>query len=201
MWAVTIIGTKSCAKRVFANYPAAHFDRFRMLETSHLWPYFAKKTAEQVGRDGKSWVVLHSQTPSKLSGKGVASLSPPPLRSVHESFPSHGSSKPVTDGLPQMARPLMADVLALFAALLAASNIHQDKPSSLSSMAGSPVARQHPFGLGISPIQQVMGSLYLSAAGLRFLQHPVPAEELALPCGRVAGHKARPQRGYPVPHP
>ena len=53
-----------------------------------------------------------------------------------------------------MARPFMVDVLALFAALLAASNIHQDKPSSLSSMAGSPVARQHPFGLGICPIQQ-----------------------------------------------
>ena len=38
---------------------------------------------------------------------------PPPLRTVHESFPSHSSSKPVTDWLPQMARPLMAGVLAL----------------------------------------------------------------------------------------
>ena len=110
---------------------------------------------------------------------------PPPLRTVHESFPSHSSSKPVTDWLPQMARPLMAGVLALFAALPAASNIHQDKPSSLRSMAGSPVARQHPFGLGISLIRQVMGSLCLSAAGLRFLQLPTPAEALAFPCGRV----------------
>ena len=110
---------------------------------------------------------------------------PPPLRTVHESFPSHSSSKPVTDWLPQMARPLMAGVLALFAALPAASNIHQDKPSSLRCVAGSPVARQHPFGLGRSPIQQVMGSLCLSAAGLRFLQLPTPAEALAFPCGRV----------------
>jgi hypothetical protein len=126
---------------------------------------------------------------------------PPPLRTVHESFPSHGSSKPVTDWLPQMARPLMAGVLALFAALLAASNIRQDKSSSLPSMAGSPVARQRPFGLGISPIQQLMFSLCLSAAGIRFLQPPVPAEELALPRGRVTDPKVRPQRGYPVPHP
>ena len=38
-------------------------------------------------------------------GKEVASLLPPPLRTVHESCPSHGSSKPVTycvasDGAP-----------------------------------------------------------------------------------------------------
>ena len=110
---------------------------------------------------------------------------PPPLRTVHESFPSHSSSKPVTDWLPQMARPLMAGVLALFTALPAASNIHQDKSSSLRCVAGSPVARQHPFGLGISLIRQVMGSLCLSAAGLRFLQLPTPAEALAFPCGRV----------------
>ena len=31
-----------------------------------------------------------------------------------------------------------------------------------------------------------MDSRCLSAAGLRFLQPPAPAEELALPCGRVA---------------
>ena len=50
-----------------------------------------------------------------------------------------------------MARPLYeAGVLALFAAFLAASNIHQDKPSSLPPMAGSPVARQHPFGSGMA---------------------------------------------------
>ena len=78
----------------------------------------------------------------------------------------------------------MAGVLALFAAFLAASNIHQNESPSLRPMAGSPVARQHPFGSGMSPIQQLMISLCLSAAGLRFLQHPTPAEELALPCGR-----------------
>ena len=79
----------------------------------------------------------------------------------------------------------MAGVLALFATLLAASNIRQNKPSLPRPMADPPVARQHPFGLGISPIQQLMFSLCLSAAGIRFLQPPVPAEELALPRGRV----------------
>lgn len=68
-------------------------------------------------------------------------------------------------------------------------------------MAGSPVARQHPFGLGISPIRRVMDSPGLSAAGIRFLQLPFPAEGLVLPYGRVTGSKTRPQRGYPVPHP
>ena len=119
------------------------------------------------------------------SGKEVTLLSPPPLRSVHESFPSHGSSKPIIDWLPQMARPLMAGVLALFAAFLAASNIRQNKPSLSRPMTSSPVARQHPFGSGMSPIQQLMVSLCLSAAGLRFLQPPTPAEDLTLPCGRV----------------
>ena len=112
---------------------------------------------------------------------------PHPLRTVRASLPAYGSSKPVTDWLPQMARPLMAGVLALFAALLAASNIHQDKSSSLRPVAGSPVARQHPFGLGRSPIQRLMISLCLSAAGLRFLQPPTPAEGLTLPRGRVTG--------------
>ena len=100
-----------------------------------------------------------------------------------------------------MARPLMAGVLALFATLLAASNIRQNKPSLPRPMADPPVARQHPFGSGMSPIQQLMISLCLSAAGIRFLQPPVPAEELALPRGRVTDPKVRPQRGYPVPHP
>ena len=99
---------------------------------------------------------------------------PPPLRTVHESFPSHSSSKPVTDWLPQMARPLMAGVLALFAAFLAASNIRQDKSSSLPSMTGSPVARQHPFGLGIGPIQQLMISLCLSALAFASCNLPLP---------------------------
>ena len=94
----------------------------------------------------------------------------------------------------------MAGVLALFAAFLAASNIHQNESPSLRPMAGSPVARQHPFGSGMSPIQQLMISLCLSTAGLRFLQHPTPAEELALPRGRVTDPKVRPQRGSPVPH-
>ena len=106
---------------------------------------------------------------------------------VRASLPVYGSKKSVTDWLPQMACPLMAGVLALFAALLAASNIHQDKSSSLRPVAGSPVVHQRPFRLGRCPIQQLIVSLCLSAAGLRFLQHPTPAEGLTLPRGRVTG--------------
>ena len=42
--------------------------------------------------------------------------------------------------------------------------------------------------------------LPLVAAGIRFLQPPLPAEVLALPHGRVTDPKVRLQRGYPVPH-
>lgn len=44
-----------------------------------------------------------------------------------------------------------------------------------SSSVQSPVGSQHPFGSGIGPIQPVMDSRRLSAAGLRFLRHPLPA--------------------------
>ena len=40
-----------------------------------------------------------------------------------------------------------------------------------------------PFQAGYYPIQQVMYSLCLSAAGLGFLKHPAPTEDVALPCG------------------
>jgi hypothetical protein len=36
-------------------------------------------------------------------------------------------------------------------------------------------------------IRPVMSSRCLSAGGLRFLDHPVPAEEFGLPCGRLTG--------------
>lgn len=81
-----------------------------------------------------------------------------------------------------------------------ASNIPQDERLSQRPMAGSPVARRHPFGLGTGPVRRVMDSLRLSAAGIRFLPPPAPAEGLALPCGRVTSQKARPQRDFPVPH-
>ena len=84
------------------------------------------------------------------SGKEVASLSPPPLRTVRVAFTTHSSSRPAIDSLPPMARPLMASVLVLFAALLAASNIRQNEPSLPRPVADPPVARQHPFGLGIA---------------------------------------------------
>ena len=89
--------------------------------------------------------------------------------------------------------PHETGIPALFAAFCCIHN--RDESSFLRPVAGSPVARQHPFGSGMSPIQQVMSTPCLSAAGVRLLQLPIPAEGLALPCGRVTGKQARPQRG------
>ena len=41
------------------------------------------------------------------------------------------------------------------------------------------------FRVGYGPIQRVMYSPCLSAAGLRFLKHPAPTKDLAIPCGLV----------------
>ena len=57
-------------------------------------------------------------------------------------------------------------------------------------MGGLPAARQHVFTLGhvVRPYPAGYScclSPCLSAAGFRFLPHPVPSEELGLPCGRA----------------
>ena len=39
--------------------------------------------------------------------------------------------------------------------------------------------------VGYGPIQRVMVSPCLSAAGLGFLKHPAPTEDVAIPCGLV----------------
>jgi len=58
------------------------------------------------------------------------------------------------------------------------------------------------------PIRPVMDSRCLSAGGIRFLDHPFPAEEFGLPCGRLTGRMSfarrnsiRLRRGYYVSHP
>ena len=45
--------------------PAIRFGRFRRLEHQISWPYTGKIGIKTACRHGKSWVVLHSQTPSK----------------------------------------------------------------------------------------------------------------------------------------
>lgn len=47
----------------------------------------------------------------------------------------------------------------------------------------SPVGSQHPCGLVSKPIQPVMDSRRLSAAGIRFLRLPLPTGDFGLPCG------------------
>ena len=46
-----------------------------------------------------------------------------------------------------------------------------------------PTTRQQPFGLGKSPIRQVICSLSLSWGVIRFLWFPFPTRGLSLPCG------------------
>ena len=45
--------------------PAIRFGRFRRLEHQISWPYTGKIGIKTACRHGKSWVVLHSQTPSQ----------------------------------------------------------------------------------------------------------------------------------------
>jgi len=52
----------------------------------------------------------------------------------------------------------------------------------------------------VFPIQPVMDSRCLSAAGLRFLDLPTPTEEFCRPCGWLTGISLRPHWGYHVPH-
>jgi hypothetical protein len=67
-------------------------------------------------------------------------------------------------------------------------------------LTGSPDPRQHPFGTRHQPVSgqlsrtasgrashHVPVSCCLSAAGVRFPGHPVPARELGLPYGRLTG--------------
>ena len=49
--------------------PAIRFGRFRRLEHQISWPYTGKIGIKTACRHGKSWVVLHSQTPSKRLGQ------------------------------------------------------------------------------------------------------------------------------------
>ena len=54
-------------------------------------------------------------------------------------------------------------------------------------LAKFPAPRLHSFEFGISHVRLVMISHCLSAGGFRFLEHPIPAEGLYLPCGWSTG--------------
>src|SRR5262249_35920713 len=64
----------------------------------------------------------------------------------------------------------------------------------------APVSRLWAWARG--PIHRVMVSPCLSAGGLRFWGRPAPAGELGGPRDPLTGpvRRARPQRGYHVPH-
>ena len=62
-----------------------------------------------------------------------------------------------------------------------------------------PVGSQRPFGLGIGPIQPIMDSRCLSAAGIRLLRHPIPPGDFRFTCDPPTGllQAARTSWGLP----
>jgi hypothetical protein len=56
-----------------------------------------------------------------------------------------------------------------------------------------------PFWVGDNPIQPVMYFCCLSAAGIRFLEHPIPTGDFCRPYGWLT-EIFRPRWGYHVPH-
>ena len=121
-----------------------------------------------------------------LSGSEAVSPLPRPLRTVRAPFNAHGSSKPGWS-LP-LPLPCRASSRHWIAPPMICSPygpahphlIHGLRCRSQGQFTCSTSAR---FRVGYGPIQQVMDSPCLSAAGLGFLKHPAPTEDVAIPCG------------------
>lgn len=84
---------------------------------------------------------------------------------------------------------------------MSAPNFSFDSRSLRWSFRLSTRPASAPFQVGYGPIRQVMDSLCLAAAGLRFSGLLVPAGELGRPCGWLTGRSTtpRPHRGFHVP--
>ena len=147
---------------------------------------------------------IHRPHVSTLSGRRSLSPVPAPLRTVRAPFTAHGSSKPIhssaygvspSGSIQPLVRPLDT--------LLAKGSAHPYPIRGLSvyhlwgQLTCSTSAR---FRVGYGPIQQVVYSLCLSAAGVGFLEHPIPAEELTRSYDGATNISIRPHRGFPVPH-
>jgi hypothetical protein len=78
---------------------------------------------------------------------------------------------------------------------------HLTRVSTLSGPGTSPVSGQLAGTASGRASHPVPVSCCLSAAGVRFSGHPVPARELGLPHGRLTGRTTPgPGRGFHVPH-
>ena len=117
----------------------------------------------------------------------VCRQSPPPQNRA--TFTAHGSSKP---GWSSCSRFLVrfrqtlvnpSDSLLTFPLLDTHCASVSDSSLLMPFQGRSTCLTSARFHVGYGPIQRVMYSPCLSAAGLRFLRHPVPTEDLALPYG------------------
>lgn len=109
----------------------------------------------------------------------------PPQRTVRASFLAHGSSSssnenPMTqvlnagvDLLPVNLVPAIQGCYVLVAQLF-----HPCSEPSILISSGTTCSKSAPFRVGYHPIHRVMVSPGLSAGGLRFFEHPLPAREL-----------------------
>jgi hypothetical protein len=121
------------------------------------------------------------------SGRRAALPRPAPLRTVRATFTAHGSSNRPEDRLTESADRKMALLRRAYGSLFA-RRLHRRAPPVLSGR--SPVGSRHPVGTAQWPIRPVRASRCLSAAGVRFLRHPLPAGGFGLPHGRLTGAEA-----------
>ena len=137
---------------------------------------------------------------SSKSGRGVTLRPPAHLGTVRAIFTAHGSSiSRQRFAVSGSSRRMMHRPFGPFARVFSASNLPAGSEPSQRSLGKTPAPRQRPFGLAIRPIRRVMDSPCLSAAGLRFWERPVPAEEFGLAYAWLTAHRG-PHRGYRVPH-
>ena len=140
------------------------------------------------------------------SGRRTASPSPSPLRTVLESCPSYGSSRPLPSVLPE-ALSRMGRCVALGSVCRPVAGSHLTCPFSLHNPPGScrVVHPAHVSGLSAQAMRPYPPGygFPLPFSRRRSLLGPSCARwGFGLPCGRLTGRRtpARPQRGCHVPH-
>jgi hypothetical protein len=111
----------------------------------------------------------------------------PSVRTTAHTFTAHGSWASLI-GFSLRLLNLVSQVLAASVYQIHwYPTFHSHTELLLLLLAKFPASRLHSFEFGICPIRPVITSRCLSAGGIRFLKHPIPAEELTLPCGWATG--------------
>lgn len=121
-----------------------------------------------------------------LSGSEEVSPPPRPPETVRAPFNAHGSSKPGWSlSLPLPCRASSRHWISppMICSPYGPAHPHLIHALQCYAQGRFTCSTSAPFHVGYGPIQRVMYSPCLSAVGLRFLEHPTPIEELAIPCG------------------